>query len=70
MKTVARRARRMTRLEKAARLLPRTFLIIKFTPAQIQRIRKAARSCGWTAGESGAFCAQVLLRNVKGILRS
>jgi hypothetical protein len=68
VKIIARRAR--TYLERAERLLPGTFLIMRFTPAQIHRMRKAARACGWTAGESDLFVRQLLLRNVRAILRS
>jgi hypothetical protein len=69
MKNTVKRAR-VTRLARAAALLPRNFLILKFTPAQLYRLEKAARICGWRAGEGGACARQLALGVVKEILHS
>lgn len=58
------------RTTRAAALLPRTALVVKFTPAEVRRIEKAAKICGWKAGE-GAGCARlIVLRNVAAILQT
>jgi hypothetical protein len=61
---------RTTYLEQAAALLPATFMIIKFTPAQAARIEKAAKICGWNAGESVLCARKLVLRGVAAILRA
>jgi len=59
-----------TTIKRAAALLPGTFLVMNFTPAQVRRIEKAAKVSGWKPGE-GARCARFLvLRNVAAILHS
>ena len=69
MKTITRRAH-VTRREFDLRFLKPSFRTVRFTLAEVRRIEKAAKICGWRAGE-GAGCARLLvLRNVAAILRS
>jgi hypothetical protein len=37
---------RMTMVERAAKLLPRTYCVMRFTPAQMRRIKRAAKASG------------------------
>jgi hypothetical protein len=41
---------------------------LEFTQSEANRINKAAKICGWKAGEGDLFARQLLLRNVASIL--
>jgi hypothetical protein len=44
-------------------------LNIKFTPAQLRRIEKAAKICGWKSGETALYARKLVLRGGDFILR-
>jgi hypothetical protein len=58
----------MTYLDRAAKLLPSNFVIVRFTPAEIRRMKKACRLGGWTAGEEVLFVRHAVLNVTEGIL--
>jgi hypothetical protein len=57
MKTITRRARPTTHF-------------VKFTTPEVRRIEKAAKICGWKAGEGAGCARRLVLQNVAEILRS
>jgi len=70
MKMTIKHAHVTTRREFDLRFLKPCFRTVQFTLAEVRRIEKAAKICGWKAGE-GARCARLLvLRDVAAILRS
>jgi hypothetical protein len=47
-----------------------THLTMKFTPAQVREIEKAAKASGWRPGEGGIYARRVVLQVSAAILRT
>jgi hypothetical protein len=58
----------LTDWNRRSRSLTMQSLTMRFTAAEVRRIQRAAKVCGWQSGESGSFAHNLLLRNVKAIL--
>jgi hypothetical protein len=57
MKTTIKRARTM-------------HLTMNFTPTQVRRIEKAAKICGWKAGEGRIYARRLVLQVSEAVLRT
>jgi len=62
----------MTYMDRAARLLPNNFMVMRFTPAEIRRVNKAAKIGGWRSRtgtiQTVPFARAMILRMVDGVL--
>ena len=62
----------MTYADRAAALLPNNFMVMRFTPAEIRRVNKAAKIDGWRSCDGRIlpvlFARAMILSMVDGIL--